>query len=82
MIFNQGGKLSGLDGVKFKKLKCGQMTLVQCIAKLFNINLSTDQHLKEWKIGYIKPLYKGDDPIIHQIIGYINNVMSINIIHL
>ena len=41
-------------------LKCGKESLVPC--KLFNIILSTGQHPKEWKIGYVKPLYKGEDP--------------------
>jgi len=30
--------------------------------KLFNIILSTGSDPTQWKVGYIKPLYKGNDP--------------------
>ena len=33
------------------------------MAKLFNLILITGQYPKEWKIGYIKPLFKGDAPL-------------------
>ena len=59
----KAGKSSGLDGVKNEMVKCGQKSLVPCIEKLLNIILSTGQYLKEWKIGYIKPLHKGEDPL-------------------
>ena len=45
-------------------MKCGQTSLVPCIEKKnSNMNFSTGQYPKEWKIGYIKPLYKGEDPL-------------------
>ena len=42
-------------------LTCGKKSLVSCIEKLFLTYLSTGLYPKEWKIGYIKPLYKGED---------------------
>ena len=59
----KNGKSAGLDGVKYEMLKCGQSSLTPCIVKLFNHILSSGQYPKEWKKSYIKPLYKGDDPL-------------------
>ena len=56
-------KSSGLDGSKNEMLKTGQTYLVPCIVKLFNTILSSGTYPTDWKIGYIKPIYKGDDPI-------------------
>ena len=59
----KNGKSAGLDGVKYEMLKCGQSSLTPCIVKLFNHILSSGQYPKEWKNSYIKPPYKGDDPL-------------------
>ena len=56
-------KSAGLIGVKYEMLKCGQSSLTPCIVKLFNHILSSGQYPKGWKNSYIKPLYKGDDPL-------------------
>ena len=38
------------------------------MAKRFNIILITGQYAKEWKIGYIKLLFKGGDSLNHKIL--------------
>ena len=41
-------------------LKNSQTYLLPCIVKLFNLILSSGVYPQNWKMGYIKPLYKGD----------------------
>ncbi len=51
--------------VRYKKnemLKCSQLHVLPCIVKLFNLILSTGVYPESWKIGYIRPIFKGDDP--------------------
>ena len=36
--------------------------MLPCIIELFNPILSSGSYLSKWKIGYIKPHYKGDGP--------------------
>ena len=57
------GNSFGLDGIKNELFKCSQTYLVSCITKHFNNILSTGQYPKKWKTGYIKPIFKGDDPL-------------------
>ena len=51
-----------MDGIKNEMLKAGLTQMLPCLVKLFNIILSTGNYPEEWKIGYLKPLYKCDDP--------------------
>ena len=77
----KAGKSSGLDGVKNEMLKCGQKSLVPCIEQLFNMILSTGQYPKEWKIGYIKPLYKGNHSTVFLIVDYRSFFETNKVIH-
>ena len=43
-------------------LKHSQSHTLPCIVKLFNIIFSSGIYPAKWKIGYIKPLYRGDYP--------------------
>ena len=45
-------------------LKNSQSYILPCIVKLFNLILSSGVYPLTWKTGYIKPLYKGDDPTL------------------
>ena len=56
-------KSCGLDGIKNEMLKSGQTYLIPCIVKLFNSFLSKGVYPKKWKTGYIKPIYKAEDPL-------------------
>ena len=58
----KNNKSSGLDGIKNEMLKHSQTQMLPCIVKLFNLILSSGIYPAKWKTGYIKPLYKGDDP--------------------
>ena len=55
-------KSNGLDGIKNEILKHSQSHTLPCIVKLFNIIFSSGIYPAKCLIGYIKPLYKGDDP--------------------
>ena len=54
--------LGGSGGIKNEMLKHSQSHTLPCIIKLFNIIFSSGIYPAKWKIGYIKSLYKGDDP--------------------
>ena len=56
----KNNKSCGLDGIKNEMLKHSQLHMLPCIVKLFNLILSSGSYPSKWKIGYIKPLYKGD----------------------
>jgi hypothetical protein len=58
----KNNKSAGLDGIKNEMIKAGLSQIVGCLLKLFNIILSTGVYPSDWKIGYLKPLYKCDDP--------------------
>ena len=58
----KNNKSSGLDGIKNEMLKHSQSHMLPCIVKLFNFILSSGKYPAKWKTGYIKPLYKGEDP--------------------
>ena len=58
----KNNKACGLDGIKNEMLKNSQTHILPCIVKLFNHILSSGSYPSNWKTGYIKPLYKGDDP--------------------
>ena len=45
-------------------LKNSHSHVLPCILKLFNHILSSGIYPSKWKTGYIKPLYKGDDPTL------------------
>ena len=58
----KNNKSSGSGGIKNEMLKHSQSHTLPCIIKLFNIIFSSGIYPAKWKIGYIKSLYKGDDP--------------------
>ena len=58
----KNNKSSGLDGIKKEMLKHSQSHMLPCIVKLFNFILSSGKYPAKWKTGYIKPLYKGENP--------------------
>lgn len=58
----KNNKSASLDGIKNEMLNASQSSTLPCIIKLFNLNLSSGLYPKKWKVGYITPLYKGDDP--------------------
>jgi len=49
---------AGFDGFRNDMFKTGQHILIPYIVKLFNIFLSQGIYPDDWRIGYIKPLYK------------------------
>ena len=60
----KNNKTCGLDGIKNEMLKNSHSHVLPCIVKLFNHILSSGIYPSKWKTGYIKPLYKGDDPTL------------------
>ena len=58
----KNNKSAGLDGIKNEMLKKGIQCLLPCMMKLFNLILSNGDYPKQWKVGYLKPIYKCDDP--------------------
>ena len=57
----KNNKSAGLDKIKNEMLKNSQTYLLPCIVKLFSLILSAGIYPQNWKMGYIKPIYKGDD---------------------
>ena len=45
-------------------IKNSHSHVLPCIVELFNHILSSGIYSSKWKTGYIKPLYKGDDPTL------------------
>lgn len=57
-------KSAGLDNISNDMLKSGKQILTSClpVLKIFNMILRSGCYPSVWKIGYIKPLHKNDDP--------------------
>ncbi|WAR21446.1 LIN1-like protein [Mya arenaria] len=55
-------KAVGLDSISYEMIKCGKTILMPGLLKIFNLILSSGNYLSEWNIGYLKPLFKGNDP--------------------
>ena len=55
-------KSAGLDFISNEMLKAGNCVLIPCLQKIFNTVLSSGIYPSKWKVGYIKPLFKGEDP--------------------
>ena len=54
----KNGKSTGLDCVSNEMLKCSESILLPCFVKLFNSILCTGFYPKQWKTGYIVPIFK------------------------
>ena len=59
----KNNKSAKLDGIKtdHEMLKNSLTYLLPCIVKLCNLILSSGVYPENWTMGYIKPLYKGND---------------------
>jgi hypothetical protein len=60
----KNNKANGLDGIKNEFIKYSQHALLPVFHKLFNQVLSGGSYPQSWAIGYIKPLYKKENPLL------------------
>ena len=54
----KNGKSTGLDCISNEMIKCGECVLLPCLVKLFNGILCSGFYPKQWKAGYICPIFK------------------------
>ena len=57
----KNGKSSGLDCITNEMLKNGECLILPAVHKLFNAVLQLGIYPKEWKMGYITPIFKSGD---------------------
>ena len=62
------GKAPGMDGVRAEMLKEGGVTVLEWLARLFNISFMLSIVPVDWVIACMVPLYKGKGDVLNVVI--------------